>query len=99
MKHWQIIALGALALSACTGTPLKKLPVCDGKSRRPANIYGSVLPSLPVPMLPREQGVDAAAVPLLDAQPAPAASSPGRIKPLAEPHKPSPEEPDDAIAN
>lgn len=31
------------ALSACASTSEGKLPVCDGKHRRPANPHGSVL--------------------------------------------------------
>lgn len=35
--------LCCLALAACASTSEGKLPVCDGKHRRPANPYGSVL--------------------------------------------------------
>ncbi len=55
MKRLTIVALGALALSGCTGTHIKPAPVCDGKHRRPANLYGTILPTLPVP-LPASQG-------------------------------------------
>jgi hypothetical protein len=41
-------------LSGCTGTHIKPPPVCDGKHRRPANLYGSILPSLPVPVPPSQ---------------------------------------------
>lgn len=56
MKRLMIAGLGALVLSGCMGSHLKKLPVCDGKHRRPANIYGSILPTLPVPVPPSEAG-------------------------------------------
>ncbi len=36
--------LAALALSACAQLPASSNPpVCDGRHRRPANLYGSVL--------------------------------------------------------
>jgi hypothetical protein len=57
MKRLTIVALGALALSGCTGTHIKPPAVCDGKHRRPANLYGSILPSLPVPLPASQQGV------------------------------------------
>ena len=56
MKRLTIVALGALALSSCTGTHLRPAPVCDGKHRRPANLYGSILPTLPVPLPASRQG-------------------------------------------
>ena len=55
MRRLTIAAFGALALSGCTGAHIKNPAVCDGKHRRPANLYGSVLPTLPVP-LPASQG-------------------------------------------
>jgi hypothetical protein len=55
MKRLTIVALGALALYGCTGTHIKPLTVCDGKHRRPANLYGSILPSLPVPLPASQQ--------------------------------------------
>ncbi|PZN97519.1 MAG: hypothetical protein DCF29_22335 [Alphaproteobacteria bacterium] len=37
-------------LGACAAAPDPTLPVCDGRDRRPANPYGSILiPSSPVP--------------------------------------------------
>lgn len=50
MRRLTIAAIGLLALSGCTGAHIKKPAVCDGKHRRPANPYGSVLPTLPVPV-------------------------------------------------
>jgi hypothetical protein len=50
MKRLTFAALGALALGGCTGTHIKPPAVCDGKHRRPANLYGSILPTLPVPL-------------------------------------------------
>jgi len=57
MKRLTIVALGAVALSGCTGTHIKPPSVCDGKHRRPANLYGTILPSLPVPLPASQQGV------------------------------------------
>lgn len=40
--------LAALALSACAQLPTSpNPPVCDGRHRRPANLYGSVLTPAP----------------------------------------------------
>ncbi len=33
----------SLALAGCASTDAGKPPVCDGKYRRPVNLYGSVL--------------------------------------------------------
>ena len=55
MKSLIIVVLGALALNGCTGSRIKPAAVCDGKHRRPANLYGSVLPSLPVPLPASQQ--------------------------------------------
>lgn len=55
MKRMILISFGALALSACTGHRIKPAAICDGKHRRPANLYGTILPSLPIP-LPASQG-------------------------------------------
>ena len=55
MRRLTIAVLGALALGGCTGAHIRKPAVCDGKHRRPANLYGSILPALPVP-LPASQG-------------------------------------------
>jgi hypothetical protein len=84
MKRLTIVALGALALSGCTGTHIKPPAVCDGKHRRPANLYGSILPSLPVPVPASQQGPGQSMVapPTVDVSPAPvpapgAGSAPG----------------------
>lgn len=46
----------ALALGGCASLGKEKAPVCDGKHRRPANLYGSVLdPATP----PAAQAPDA----------------------------------------
>lgn len=55
MKRLAIGLIGALALGGCAGAHVKKPSVCDGKHRRPANLYGTVLPTLPLP-LPASQG-------------------------------------------
>jgi hypothetical protein len=56
MKRLSIVASGVVALSGCTGTHIKPPSVCDGKHRRPANLYGTILPSLPVPLPASQQG-------------------------------------------
>ena len=56
MKRLTIVALGALALGGCAGSKIKPAAVCDGKHRRPANLYGTILPSLPVPLPASRQG-------------------------------------------
>ncbi|MET0376847.1 MAG: hypothetical protein ABW128_21655 [Rhizorhabdus sp.] len=55
MKTLTMVAFGSLALAGCAGTRISKPVVCDGKHRRPANLYGTILPTLPVP-LPASQG-------------------------------------------
>lgn len=56
MKRLTIAALSAAALSGCAGSHIKPAAVCDGKHRRPANLYGTILPSLPVPLPASQQG-------------------------------------------
>jgi hypothetical protein len=74
MKRLSIVASGVVALSGCTGTHIKPVSVCDGKHRRPANLYGTVLPSLPVPLPASQQGPGQSMVapPTGAASPAPA---------------------------
>ncbi len=55
MRRLTMVALSALALGGCAGTHISKPAVCDGKHRRPANLYGTTLPTLPIP-LPASQG-------------------------------------------
>jgi len=85
MKRLIFLALGTAVLSGCTGTHIKKPPACDGKHRRPANLYGSILPTLPVPVPPsQEQGQSAALPPPpppTDAPPPPAPGAPSQAQP------------------
>ncbi|WP_312162715.1 hypothetical protein [Phenylobacterium sp.] len=37
------VIAAALALAGCASLGKETAPVCDGKHRRPANLYGSVL--------------------------------------------------------
>ncbi|WP_380784453.1 hypothetical protein [Sphingomonas sp. R86520] len=71
MKRLTIVAIGALALGGCTGTRIKPVSVCDGKHRRPANLYGSILPSLPVPLPASQQGAGQSMVAPPSREPAP----------------------------
>lgn len=43
MSRVLLSACLALAIAGCSTTKADKPPVCDGKHRRPANVYGSVL--------------------------------------------------------
>lgn len=89
MKRLTIVALGALELSGCTGTHIKPPAVCDGKHRRPANLYGSVLPSLAVPLPASQQGTGQSMV----APPSGAASPAPAQPPAAEPSAGTPSAP------
>src|SRR3546814_13595490 len=45
-----ILALAALTPSApASAAKAEKLPRCSGRQKRPANLYGTVLPSIPPP--------------------------------------------------
>ena len=63
MRRMAIAAIGVLALAGCTGAHIKKPAVCDGKHRRPANLYGSVLPTLPIPVPPSQAGAQSMVAP------------------------------------
>ncbi len=68
-----ITLTGPLAGCATTKTP--KLAVCDGRHKRPANPYGSVLPGAPpVVYVPGKKGVPVAVPDPSRAPGAPAAS-------------------------
>jgi hypothetical protein len=54
-----LLILAALALSACATTPSDKPAVCDGKHRRPENLYGSVLDPASHPKAPAKPGAPA----------------------------------------
>ena len=71
MKRLTIVAIGTLVLGGCTGTHIKPVSVCDGKHRRPANLYGSILPSLPVPLPASQQGAGHSMVVPPSREPAP----------------------------
>jgi hypothetical protein len=52
MKHLTplarlLLATALAALAGCAHNPDGKPAICDGRHRRPANPYGSVLPNLP----------------------------------------------------
>lgn len=71
MKGLVFAAIGALALAGCAGAHVKKVAVCDGKHRRPANIYGTVLPTLPVPLPLSQTGAQSMVAPGPGAGPQP----------------------------
>lgn len=71
MKRLTIVAIGTLVLGGCTGTHIRPVSVCDGKHRRPANLYGSILPSLPVPLPASQQGAGQSMVAPPSGEPAP----------------------------
>lgn len=43
------LSTAVLALCACSTSSAAKAKSCNGLSRRPANVYGSVLPGSPIP--------------------------------------------------
>ena len=90
MRKLTIVATGALALSGCTGTHLKPVSVCDGKHRRPANLYGSILPNLPVPLPASQQRVGQSMVAPPSGEPAPAPLSVPAPTPGADGTPPAP---------
>jgi hypothetical protein len=47
MRSLVVLTISALALAGCASTGGGKLAACDGKHRRPANPYGSVLTPKP----------------------------------------------------
>jgi hypothetical protein len=90
MRRLTIVAIGTLVLGGCTGTHIKPVSVCDGKHRRPANLYGSILPSLPVPLPASQQGAGQSMVapPSRELTPAPRpapAPTPGAVDAPAAP--------------
>ena len=87
------MVLGVLALGGCAGSHIKKVAVCDGKHRRPANLYGTILPTLPVPLPPSQAGtrslVAPGPAPGPGALPAPPPAPPSTPLPGAEPSAPT----------
>jgi hypothetical protein len=77
----RVIALFVvLALASCATAEPPKVAVCDGKHRRPANLYGSVLPDAPLDeTLPAKAPAPVAAAPAEQTTPAPATPSPGLV--------------------
>jgi hypothetical protein len=51
MSPFPLVLCLAAALAACAG-PAARLPVCDGKHRRPVNLQGSILDPTPAPAAP-----------------------------------------------
>jgi len=83
MKHLtplaRLMLVAALAaLAACAHHPDGRPAVCDGRHRRPANPYGSVLPNLPgAAAAPATPG----AVPPPPAAPGPLSAADPRLAP------------------
>jgi hypothetical protein len=50
-RHFAMLAV-VLANTGCASTKADKVAICDGKHRRPANAYGTVLPTIPLPGAP-----------------------------------------------
>lgn len=79
---WIGIVIGAVPIAAHGASGPKKLPVCDGKHLRDANVYGSVLPGSPIPATvarPAPPPVPAIEKPL-DGTPPPPVPAPPRDK-------------------
>lgn len=47
-----LASVALIVLTGCATAEAEKPAICDGKHRRPANIYGSVLPDIPLPGAP-----------------------------------------------
>lgn len=54
-----LIVLVVLALGGCSTVGREKAPVCNGKHRRPANPYGSVLDPAALPALAKPDKLSA----------------------------------------
>lgn len=53
MRRGLVMVVAVLALGGCATLGKEKAPTCDGKHRRPANLYGSVLdPTTPLASAP-----------------------------------------------
>lgn len=53
MARLATLTVALLLLAGCATHHDPKPAVCDGKHRRPANPYGSVLPNAPLPADPK----------------------------------------------
>ncbi len=49
MRFAILVVSAAVVLGGCSTLANEKAPVCDGRHRRPANLYGSVLNPAPSP--------------------------------------------------
>lgn len=49
MRSMVLTLAAAVALGGCSTFRTTEPPVCDGRHRRPANLYGSVLDPAPTP--------------------------------------------------
>lgn len=85
MKIWLLAApAAAVALTGCVTAGAERAPVCDGRQRRPANLYGSVL-ATSAPAAEIEAGL--AAIPTDD--PRDEAQTPPRSAPDQSPPPPA----------
>lgn len=50
MRSMIPILAAVVALGGCSTVRATEPPVCDGRHRRPANLYGSVLDPVPTPV-------------------------------------------------
>ncbi len=88
MRRSALVVIGMFALAGCAGTPVRKLAVCDGKHRRPANVYGTVLPTLPIPVPGSKAGPISMVAPGPASRPQPLPRSPATMKPAPDPASP-----------
>lgn len=50
MRSMVLVLTAVVALGGCSTFRSTEPPVCDGRHRRPANLYGSVLDPIPTPV-------------------------------------------------
>ncbi len=51
MRFMVLTLVAVVALGGCSTFRTTEPPVCDGRNRRPANLYGSVLDPAPPPVV------------------------------------------------
>lgn len=56
MRFMVLTLVAVVALGGCSTFRTTEPPVCDGRHRRPANLYGSVLDPTPAPIAAEPAG-------------------------------------------